>query len=72
MKRPFQPIWASEEEKMLAEEWANGDSELTIDKYIYEHASKRLRDEYNRQKRAMNGMRFGRKVLPDGDMIIYN
>lgn len=72
MKRPFQPEWASEEESRLADEWLNANSDMPIDKYIWEHASQRLRDEYSRQAEAMKGMRFDHVVLPDGDIIVYN
>lgn len=72
MKRPFQPEWASEEESRLADEWLTADSDMPIDKYIWEHASPRLRAEYNKQTEAMKGMHFGHVVLPDGDILVYN
>lgn len=72
MKRPIQPEWASEEESRLADEWLTANSDLSIDKYIWEHASKRLRDEYNRQSEAMKGMHLGHVILPDGDILVYN
>lgn len=67
-----QPKWASEEERRLSKEWVNSDSPLSITEYIWEHASSRLREEYMRQEEACKGMRFGREILPDGEIIIYN
>ena len=72
MKRPFQPEWASAEEQKLANEWVNGDYDMPIEAFILAHASSRLLKEYERQEKAMQGMHFGRKVLPDGDILIYN
>ncbi len=67
-----QPEWASEEEGRLAKDWVNSDSDLSITEYIWEHASERLRNEYKRQEKAYQGMRFGSEVLPDGDIVVYN
>ena len=67
-----QPEWASEEEGRLAKEWVDSDSPLSITEYVWKHASPRLREEYMRQKEVCKGMRFGREVLPNGDIIIYN
>lgn len=67
-----QPEWASEEESHLANEWVNSDSQLSITEYIWEHASQKLREEYMRQKEARKNMKFGREVLPDGDIVIFN
>ena len=72
MKRPFQPERVSEEESRLANEWVSADTDLPIDKYILSRASKRFLDEYKKRTEAMKGMHFGRKVLPDGDILIYN
>lgn len=72
MKRPFQPEWASKEESRLAKEWVNSDSKLSITDYIFVHASKRLLREYDRQEKAMRGMKFGHEVLPDGEIVVYN
>lgn len=67
-----QPEWASEEESRLAEQWIETKSKSTITDYIWENASERLRNEYKRQIRRDRGMKFGREVLPDGEIIIYN
>lgn len=67
-----QPEWASKEEGKLAKEWVNSDSKLSITEYIWEHASQRLREEYMHQENECKDMRFGREVLPDGDVVIYN
>ena len=67
-----QPEWVSEEESKLADEWVKSDSDLSITDYVWEHASERLRDEYRRQMEETKNMRFGREVLPDGEIIIYN
>ncbi len=67
-----QPEWASEEEGRLADEWLDSNSELSITDYVWKHASERLRNEYRRQEKAHKGMRFGREVLPNGEIVIYN
>lgn len=70
--RMGQPEWASEAEGKLADEWMHSGSDLSITDYILAHASDRLKAEYQRQEEAYKGMRFGREVLPDGEIVIYN
>lgn len=72
MKRPWQPGWASEEESKLADEWLSSGSDMDIVEYITAHASKRLLNEYARQKKALEGIPRGHVVLPDGDIEIYD
>ena len=67
-----QPAWASEEERMLADEWVRSKSELSITEFIWNNASRRLRAEYRRQEKACAGMRFGREEEPNGDIVMYN
>lgn len=67
-----QPDWASEEESRLAKQWAASDSHLSITDYVWAHSSERLRAEYRRQEEAYKNTRFGREILPDGEIVIYN
>ena len=52
MVRPEQPEWFSIEEKRLAEEWLQSDSDLSIVDYILAHASKEFLEFYE-EKRKM-------------------
>ena len=46
MVRPEQPEWFSKEEKMLADEWMQSDSELPIMDYILAQASNEFLELY--------------------------
>lgn len=67
-----QPEWASEEESRLAQEWVDSDSSLPIVDYVKMHASPALKAEYRRQAEQRKNMHFGKEVLPDGNVVIYN
>ena len=53
MVRPEQPEWFSKEEKKLADEWVQSDSELSIIDYILAHASKEFLELYEKHQKAI-------------------
>ncbi len=53
MVRPEQPEWFSKEEKKLADEWLQSDSELSIVDYILAHASKEFLELYEEYQKTI-------------------
>ena len=53
MVRPEQPEWFSKEEKKLADEWLQSDSELSIVDYILANASKEFLEFYENSRKMI-------------------
>jgi hypothetical protein len=53
MVRPEQPEWFSKEEKRLAHEWAQSDSELSIVDYILANASEKFKEKYKKDQESI-------------------